>query len=250
MVSGFRQKKIKSFERVGEILRRERESQEKELSDVAHSIRVRQENLQRLEDGYYNDLPADVYTKGFIKSYAEYLGLSADRLLRLYNKERGIQDHIERDTGGPEANPKPIKPSVMTPRLIKLIAIIAVIAAAVWYLGVQLGNFSKNPHLSIHEPIDSLTLEEDFVTFRGEADKQAELTINGEGVFVNEDGSFEKEISLQEGMNEVAVIISDRRGRSSQLKRQILVEKPEEPEIEEPTEEPSAVPDQDEDLSS
>ncbi len=237
MVSGFRQKKIVSLERVGEILRRERLSQNKKLPEIAREIKVREENLHRLEESYYKDLPADVYTKGFIKSYAENLGLPASRLIRQYDKEQGVQEHIEREETDPRDISRPVKPPILTPRLIRIGGIVAVVAVAIVYLGVQLKGFSENPHLSLSEPTDNLTIEEDKIVFKGEATRQAELKINGEGVFVDEDGIFEKEIPLQEGINEIAVIVSDRQGRSSELKRQVMVEKPPEPPSEESKEE-------------
>jgi len=38
-----------------------------------------------IEEGRYNALPGDVYVKGFIRNYAEYLGLNGSQLVSLYN---------------------------------------------------------------------------------------------------------------------------------------------------------------------
>ena len=241
MVSGFRQKKINSAERVGEILRSAREAKGKEIGEIARQIRVREENLHNLEEGYYDNLPADVYTKGFLTAYAEYLGLNADKLVRIYSKEAGIKNHLDENYNRRSGKVmKKAKPPLLTPRLIQITTIVLIVVAAVSYLSWQFTNFSKNPELSLLEPANDISIENSKVTFAGSAEKEGELTINGQGVFINPDGTFSEEISLQEGLNTIAVVVSDRRGRETSLTRQILVESPEpetnEDEAEENTE--------------
>jgi cytoskeletal protein RodZ len=43
--------------------------------------------LESIEEGQYDKMPGIAYTVGFIRSYAEYLGLDADKLVRDFNKE-------------------------------------------------------------------------------------------------------------------------------------------------------------------
>jgi len=203
---------------------------------------VREENLHNLEEGYYDNLPAEVYTKGFLTAYAEYLGLNPDRLVRMYSKEAGIKTHL--DESQKQESPsrvKKIRPPLFTPRLLKIVAIVVIVVIAVSYLTWQFSNFSRNPELTINEPANDITIEQDRVVFQGQAERESELTINGQSVFINEDGTFTEEIALQEGINTIAVVVRDRQGRESSLTRQILVEMPppppEEDQLEGATEE-------------
>ena len=79
---------------LGERLRAARESQGISLSQAAAETRILQRYIVALEDGDYQNLPGDVYIRGFIRNYAAFLGLSADELIDLYRHERGRTDPI------------------------------------------------------------------------------------------------------------------------------------------------------------
>ncbi len=80
---------------LGERLRLARESQGISLSQAAAETRILQRYLVALEDGDYANLPGDVYTRGFIRNYAAFLGLPAEELIELYRLERGRTDPIQ-----------------------------------------------------------------------------------------------------------------------------------------------------------
>jgi cytoskeletal protein RodZ len=80
---------------LGERLRLARESQGISLSQAAAETRILQRYLVALEDGDYGNLPGDVYTRGFIRNYASFLGFSADELIELYRVERGRTEPIQ-----------------------------------------------------------------------------------------------------------------------------------------------------------
>jgi cytoskeleton protein RodZ len=80
---------------LGERLRLARESQGISLSQAAAETRILQRYLVALEDGDYNNLPGDVYTRGFIRNYAAFLGFPAEELIELYRYERGHTDPIQ-----------------------------------------------------------------------------------------------------------------------------------------------------------
>jgi len=79
---------------LGERLREARESQGISLSQAAVETRILQRYLVALEDGDYQHLPGDVYARGFIRNYANYLGLPVDELIELYRQDRGVSEPI------------------------------------------------------------------------------------------------------------------------------------------------------------
>ena len=79
---------------LGERLREARESQGISISQAAVETRILQRYLIALEDGDYQHLPGDVYARGFIRNYADYLGLPAEELIELYRRERGTSEPI------------------------------------------------------------------------------------------------------------------------------------------------------------
>jgi transcriptional regulator with XRE-family HTH domain len=69
---------------LGQILRAEREKKGLSLSEVAEGTRVKVQVLEALEINDFRNMPATVYAKGFIKLYAEFLGLDSAPLIAQY----------------------------------------------------------------------------------------------------------------------------------------------------------------------
>src|ERR1044071_4427608 len=60
-----------------------------DLTRAERDTKIRARYLGALERGDYRDLPGAVYTKGFLRNYAIYLGLDPDEVLLQWRKERG-----------------------------------------------------------------------------------------------------------------------------------------------------------------
>lgn len=76
---------------VGDLLRQRREELRYDLAGVATSLRIRRLYLQAIEDGNYADLPGQAYILGFLRSYAEILGLDAADIVERFKAETGGQ---------------------------------------------------------------------------------------------------------------------------------------------------------------
>ena len=80
---------------LGSQLRAERERRGTRLEQVAEATKIRTTYLEALEAHDWKVLPADVFTRGYVRSYAEYLGLDQEHLLKVYARERrltGVDD--------------------------------------------------------------------------------------------------------------------------------------------------------------
>jgi cytoskeletal protein RodZ len=72
---------------IGEALRSAREAQGKSLDDAAVATRIRPGYLDALEEERFGSLGGSVYAKGFLRSYAGYLGLDPAPLLEAYRAQ-------------------------------------------------------------------------------------------------------------------------------------------------------------------
>lgn len=72
---------------VGDVLRQEREKKEKTIEGVSAVINIRAAQLRALESGNLAALPGMTYAVGFLRSYAGYLGLDQDELVRRFKAE-------------------------------------------------------------------------------------------------------------------------------------------------------------------
>jgi cytoskeletal protein RodZ len=73
--------------RIGSDLRRARARREIDLSEVEAATRIRARFLRAIEDEEWDVLPGGVYSRGFIRAYANFLGLDGDRLAEDYRRE-------------------------------------------------------------------------------------------------------------------------------------------------------------------
>ncbi|MBV8060865.1 MAG: helix-turn-helix domain-containing protein, partial [Alphaproteobacteria bacterium] len=74
-------------ERLGDLLRRERERRGDNLDYIAEYLRIRPSFLRAIEHSRYEEFPADAYVIGFLRSYAEYLGLNGKDAIDYYRHE-------------------------------------------------------------------------------------------------------------------------------------------------------------------
>ena len=63
---------------LGDLLRGTREAKGLSLEQVEQDTRIRRKLLEALEQEAYEELPAPVFVKGFLRNYAMLLGLDAD----------------------------------------------------------------------------------------------------------------------------------------------------------------------------
>lgn len=74
---------------VGDILRRARLRIGVTIEQVAANIRIRASYLEAIEEGQLEKLPGRVYALGFIRTYAEHLGLDGDKIVQLLKRQSG-----------------------------------------------------------------------------------------------------------------------------------------------------------------
>jgi transcriptional regulator with XRE-family HTH domain len=80
----------------GEELRREREIRGISLKEIADATKISKRFLDAIERNDHRTLPAPVFTRGFIREYARYLGLNADEIVNRYNFAAAGDDRIEK----------------------------------------------------------------------------------------------------------------------------------------------------------
>jgi cytoskeleton protein RodZ len=71
---------------IGATLREARNRRKVELSEVEATIKIRVRYLQAMENEEWDALPGGAYTRGFIRTYASYLGLDGERLAEDYRR--------------------------------------------------------------------------------------------------------------------------------------------------------------------
>jgi len=134
-----KQRESSALREVGEALRKRRLLLCLSLSEVSKALRIKEEYLLGIEDGCADGLPGKVYLRGFIRSYAEYLGLDATHLSN--SLELGTLSNLVSESVPPQT---PFSLSQSPSGLVLIIAgLIAVSVYATWsYLVARPKNIS------------------------------------------------------------------------------------------------------------
>jgi cytoskeleton protein RodZ len=79
-----------SVRSAGDELRGRREALGLDLADVAAALRIKPAYLAALEAGHLDQLPGAVYALGFLRAYADYLGVDGGAMLRRFKRESAL----------------------------------------------------------------------------------------------------------------------------------------------------------------
>jgi cytoskeletal protein RodZ len=214
MVRGFTQKKVNSYT-LGEQLKKIRSEGRITLTEISRETKVPVRYLTMIEESDYDSLPPDVYVKGFLRNYAEYLGVDPKKLIDLYQREKDIKNNI---TKNGDTAPVPrlarVPRFVITPKIITAAAIILVVLGGFIFLYKEIGRFAAQPRLAITEPLGNEAIGGNSIDIVGFTDQDAKLTINDQPVLVNDNGEFKENILLQEGLNAITVSATNKFGKS------------------------------------
>lgn len=92
---------------IGATLRKARQDVGVTLDDVEYETKIRKRYLEALEREDYGDLPSAVYARGFLKTYANYLGLDGEELSQeLKNRWETVQERQRREAAPKESHPR------------------------------------------------------------------------------------------------------------------------------------------------
>jgi len=120
---------------IGASLREAREKRGLSHADVQKELRIRDRYLNALEQERWELLPGEAYVKGFLRTYAEFLGLNGTLYLDEYNAQTASGEEeppIVPESLAPEA----ARSGLLTRTIVgALVVAILVFAAAVWRPG-------------------------------------------------------------------------------------------------------------------
>ncbi len=81
---------MSGIETVGTTLRQQREKKRMGLAEVARVTRIPVATLESIEQDHFDDLPGEVFVKGFLKSYAQTIGLAPQEIVARYTASRRV----------------------------------------------------------------------------------------------------------------------------------------------------------------
>ena len=194
-----------------------RERKGVDLYRAERDTKIRARYLGALERGDYKELPGAVYTKGFLRNYALYLGLDPDEVLDHWRRERGEG----RDAAPVIAVPRPIAAPrqglTFSPSILVVALLTILVLAFGAYLGIQVLRFAKPPSIAVTDPASAVIAVDESTTsytLRGSTLPGATVSISTPGrdpwqVSAGPDGDWTSDVELRRGRNQFDVTAID-----------------------------------------
>jgi cytoskeletal protein RodZ len=194
-----------------------RERKGVDLYRAERDTKIRARYLGALERGDYKELPGAVYTKGFLRNYALYLGLDPDEVLDHWRRERGDTRDVAPVIAVPRPIAAPRQGLTFSPSIIVVALLTLFVLAFGAYLAMQVMRFAKPPTIAVTEPasavidVDESTLA---YTLRGTTLPGATVSISTPGrdpyqVSAGPDGDWTADVDLRRGRNQFDVAAID-----------------------------------------
>ena len=194
-----------------------RERKGVDLYRAERDTKIRARYLGALERGDYKELPGAVYTKGFLRNYALYLGLDPEEVLAQWRHERGDGKEQPPAIVVPRAIAAPRKGMTFSPGIVVAALLTVVIVAFGAYLGIQVLRFTKPPTIAVTQPATAVVdVDESTTTYtlQGTTLPGATVSIATPGrepyqVTAKSDGEWTAAVDLRRGRNQFDVTSLD-----------------------------------------
>jgi len=193
-----------------------RERKGVDLYRAERDTKIRSRYLAALERGDYKELPGAVYTKGFLRNYALYLGLDPDEILVQWRRERG--------DGAPPppviSVPRPIAPPrrglTFSPGVVVAALLTVVVLLVGAYLAVQILRYNKPPTITVTTPaVATITVDEGTASYvlQGTTIPGGTVTVEAAGgsrqASADSTGAWSVEVDLRRGKNQFKIDATD-----------------------------------------
>lgn len=202
---------------LGEMLQLARERKGVDLYRAERDTKIRLRYLAALEDSAFDELPAPVYTKGFLRNYAIYLGLDPDEALQRYRDEMNALRTAERVIVAPPPRPlaAPRRGPTITAGMFVAGLVLLVVIGFTAYIGVQLLRFAEVTEITLTNPASRISqIDAESIVLEGTSGAGALISIRGPGgsllnTTADEQGDWSREVPLAKGRNDFQVIARD-----------------------------------------
>ncbi len=144
---------ISSEGKVGGMLHDARVKKGYKLEDVSKELYIRKSFLEAIESSNYEEIPEPPYGIGFIRSYAEFLGLNSARIVQLFKEETDAKNQKE-DVYVLE----PQAEATMPNKKYLGISVLAVVLLYVAWLGYNKAQFEEVPASAGEDIIAEVTI--------------------------------------------------------------------------------------------
>jgi transcriptional regulator with XRE-family HTH domain len=205
---------------VGEIFKQARLKKGLSLEEIEKRTKIRVKYLLAIEENDFAKIPQATTSRGFIRNYAQALGLSSEAVLAVFRR-----DFTENEKGQiiPRGMITPLDKFKFwwNPKLTVFLGVLIISVIFLGFLLRQYLNYISSPKITVVFPPEGEIFSTNQVEFLGKTDKDASFYINGEIVNLSPEGEFRKNVVLKEGENEIVLEAIGRREQKTRVIRKV-----------------------------
>lgn len=187
---------------------------------VEQAIKIREKYILAIEADNFGALPSPSYAKGFVRNYAEYLGLPTDAVMAFFRRQ---MTDVTRASLLPKGVSDPLNaPFVhLTPGRFMGLLVGLLFMVFMLYLGTQYFKIGKAPPLTLTSPVNQQIVESSRVVVEGKTQPDTTVLINGISTIVRDDGRFYEQVAVEPGVNKITVTATSRFGKVTTVTREV-----------------------------
>ena len=206
--------------RVGQRLKEARQRKGLTIEAVSQGTKIRPRFIIAIEKGEYNKLPSPTYAQGFVRNYAEFLGVPVKETLALFRREFDEEKALKvLPEGFSKQKDFPITRIRIQRAVYLLVAVFLLLGGFLFY---QYRSAFIDPALNVTSPKEGAVTSLQ-VMVQGKTDPSAAVMVNNSPAAVGENGEFSKRVTLFPGRETIEVRSKNRFGREAVIERRIEV---------------------------
>jgi len=190
--------------RASSLLRNRRLEKQLEITDISKKTKIPSRHLLSLENEDFSCFPPEPYCSLIIKSYAQFLGIDDQEILKLFRRDF---DQRRKSSSLQSSRLR------FTPSLVFNLFIFISIAVFATFLGSEFIKYHRPPALKVNWPPSP---SDNTLELSGLTDSEATVRINDNLIIVDSEGKFQKKIALPSN----AKIVVEAKSPSGKVARQ------------------------------
>jgi len=175
--------------------------------------------ITALLEGNFKELPAKPYVRGYLIKIAAALGVENEVIMGAYRESMEI-----RSSGGKDR--LPMNRFAIQKINKNFVVGTVIVAGLLIFLGLRINDIMGTPTLQVNLSESPSTTTNQTLKITGKMSARDKLTLNQEIVYTNQDGTFQKDVTLSPGLNTFEFDATRFLGRETKIVRQVVYEEP------------------------
>jgi len=187
------------------------------VEKLAQATGISDRFIESLLGEEFEKLPSSPYVRGYLMKISETLELNGSQIWEefLENGKRLRSSGFKDELPGNRFAKKTVEG--------KLVIAGVIILVILSYAGFQIQSYFSTPNLDLEGFEDNMIVKSEKFHVAGKVDPKHQIFLNGEQLYPDDEGMFEKDIYLQSGFNTLNFRIKKFLGREYEIQKQVFL---------------------------